>query len=214
MSEEGAGEHEQFVVRDETTLGGSDPPPAVRPDALLGCVQESHTNLVHLGNEWLVARQQQQQQQAPTVEPSKARSSSSNYSPAPFDVAALLDPACGTTLAAQRQAAAEPIKAALEAAGAHPGLVPLLSCYVGLCTQTGHPLLELRGARGIARMAFAAPLGTPSTPQLLKAAKSTATAVGAISALVELLRCVRACLRPDTHACMPSLMHAFAAHTN
>lgn len=78
--------------------------------------------------------------------------------------------------------------AALEgAAGAHPGLVPFMLAMVRLM-ETGHPLLELRGARGVARTCFSAARGAPSSVALLVQAKATAAAAGAVGALVELLR--------------------------
>lgn len=111
-------------------------------------------------------------------------------SPLPFDLAALLNPTAasakgGQGLKAQQQP--DPVQEALKAAGSHPGLVPLMSCYVGLM-RTGHQLLELRGASGIARMCFAAALGAPNASQLLMETKAAAAAVGAIGALIDLLR--------------------------
>lgn len=73
------------------------------------------------------------------------------------------------------------------AAGPHPGLVPFMLAMVRL-VETGHPLLELRGARGIARTCFAAARGAPNGVALLREAKTTAAEAGAVAALVELLR--------------------------
>jgi hypothetical protein len=111
-------------------------------------------------------------------------------SPLPFDLAALLNPTAasakgGQGLKAQQQP--DPVQEALKAAGSHPGLVPLMSCYVGLM-RTGHQLLELRGASGIARMCFAAALGVPNASQLLMETKAAAAAVGVIGTLIDLLR--------------------------
>jgi hypothetical protein len=169
-------------------------------------VQETHSNLVHLGQEW---QQQQQQQQAHDA---RAAGSSSSLAAAsfgtaaapapdavkassalPFDLAALLSPtaAAAAGKGVSRRApppAADPMQQALTAAGGHPGLVPALSCFVGMM-RTPHQLLALRGARGIARVCYAAGLGAPSAPRLLKETKATAAAVGGISSLVELLRC-------------------------
>ena len=72
------------------------------------------------------------------------------------------------------------------AAGEHPGLAPFMAAMVRLI-ETGHPLLELRGARGIARTCFSAPRGAPRRAALLRAAKATAAAAGAVGALVALL---------------------------
>jgi hypothetical protein len=121
---------------------------------------------------------------------SNASMAPKQLSPLPFDLAALLNPTAasakgGQGLKAQQQP--DPVQEALAAAGSHPGLVPLMSCYVGLM-RTGHQLLELRGASGIARMCFAAALGAPNASQLLMETKATAAAVGAIGALIDLLR--------------------------
>lgn len=125
-----------------------------------------------------------------------AAAAASTLNPLPFDLAALLNPTAAAAAAAagkghgqgakQQQ---DPTVEALKAAGGHPGLVPVLSCYVGLM-RTGHQLLELRGASGIARMCFAAALGAPCASKLLAETKATAAAVGAIGALVDVLRCV------------------------
>lgn len=122
--------------------------------------------------------------------------SSKQVNPLPFDLAALLNPTAAAAAAnkghgqgLKQQQQPNPMQEAMKAAGDHPGLVPVLSCYVGLM-KTGHPLLELRGASGIARMCFAAALGARSASQLLAETKATAAAVGAIGALVDLLRCV------------------------
>lgn len=119
-------------------------------------------------------------------------SSSKQLSPLPFDLAALLNPAAAAAAAKGGQGLKQPqhpdpIEEALKAAGSHPGLVPLMSCFVGLM-RTGHQMLELRGASGIARMCFAAAMGAPSASQLLAETKATAAAVGAVGALVDLLR--------------------------
>lgn len=117
-------------------------------------------------------------------------SSSKPLSPLPFDLAALLNPAAAAAKAGQglkQQQQPDPVQEALKAAGSHPGLVPVLSCYVGLM-RTGHQMLELRGASGIARMCFAAAMGAPSASQVLMETKATAAAVGAVGALVDLLR--------------------------
>jgi hypothetical protein len=76
---------------------------------------------------------------------------------------------------------------ATAAAGSHAGLVPVMSCLVNLM-HSSHPLLELRGARGIARICYAGSLGAPSTSHLLGEAKASAAASGAIAALIKLLR--------------------------
>jgi hypothetical protein len=73
------------------------------------------------------------------------------------------------------------------AAGSHPGLVPFMVAMVGL-VKTGQPLLELRGARGMARTCFAAARGAPTPVALLQQAKATAAEAGAVGALTELLR--------------------------
>lgn len=74
--------------------------------------------------------------------------------PLPFDLAALLNPtaaAAGSSKGQkQQQQPTDPLAEALAAAGSHAGLVPVLSSFVTLVT-TSHPLLELSGARGIAR---------------------------------------------------------------
>jgi hypothetical protein len=116
--------------------------------------------------------------------------SSKQLSPLPFNLAALLNPAAAAAKARQglkQQQQPDPVHEALKAAGGHPGLVAVLSCYIGLM-RTGHQMLELRGASGIARMCFAAAMGAPSPSQLLMETKATAAAVGAIGALVDLLR--------------------------
>lgn len=122
---------------------------------------------------------------------SGARGGSKPLSPMPFDLAALLNPAAAAALKGgqglKQQQQPDPMEEALKAAGSHPGLVPLLSCYVGLM-RTGHQMLELRGASGIVRMCFAAAMGSPSASQLLTETKATAAAVGAIVALIDLLR--------------------------
>jgi hypothetical protein len=114
-----------------------------------------------------------------------------SLSPMPFDLAALLNPTAAAALKGgqglKQQQQPDPVEEALKAAGSHPGLVPLLSCYVGLM-KTGHQMLELRGASGIARMCFAAAMGSPSASQLLAETKATAAAVGAVGALIDLLR--------------------------
>jgi hypothetical protein len=58
---------------------------------------------------------------------------------------------------------------------------------VGLI-QNRHPLLELRGARGIARTCFAAARGAAAPSALLRQAKAAAAEAGALGALAELLR--------------------------
>lgn len=122
---------------------------------------------------------------------SSALLASKPLSPMPFDLAALLNPTAAAALKAgqglKQQQQPDPVEEALKATGSHPGLVPLLSCYVGLM-RTGHQMLELRGASGIARMCFAAAMGSPSASQLLTQTKATAAAVGAIGALIDLLR--------------------------
>lgn len=186
-------------------------------------MQESYSNLVHLGEEWQrshAAEMAKQQREASAAAlavdcASGGRKAGSNslvslsgsssvaerpslvkqVNPLPFDLAALLNPTAAAATAAAASKAqgqgvkqqADPIQEALKAAGSHPGLVPILSCYVGLM-RTGHQLLELRGASGIARVCFAAALGAPSASQVLTESKATAAAVGAIGALVDLLR--------------------------
>jgi hypothetical protein len=97
----------------------------------------------------------------------------------------------GADAAGQDAAAPSPEEqqlAALEAAaGSHLGLVPFMLAMVRL-VETGHSLLELRGARGIARTCFAAARGAPAPVALLQQAKATAAEAGAVAALVELLR--------------------------
>lgn len=112
--------------------------------------------------------------------------------PLPFDLAAFLNPTAAAAankanMSLKQPPPVDPVQEALKPAGTHPGLVPLLFCYVGMM-RTGHQLLELRGASGIARMCFAAALGAPSAAQLLMETKATAAAAGAIGALVDLLR--------------------------
>jgi len=93
--------------------------------------------------------------------------------------------------AAEGPSAEEQQRAALEAAAdTHPGLVPFMLAMVRLI-ETQHPLLELRGARGIARACFAAAKGASAPVALLQQAKATAAEAGAVRALIELLRCVR-----------------------
>lgn len=117
------------------------------------------------------------------------------------DLAAILGPEYRTKYAtkppgcATLQPAAPPPKApstpdelALAAAGQHPGYVPFMRALVGLIT-TRQPLLEMRGALGIARACCAAPQGGPEG-LLLGEAKATAAAVGALEALVGMLRWV------------------------
>lgn len=113
--------------------------------------------------------------------------------PLPFDLAAFLNPTAAAAAAhkanmgLKQPPPVDPVQEALKPAGSHPGLVPLLLCYVGMM-RTGHQMLELRGASGIARMCFAAAMGAPSAAQLLMETKATAAAAGAVSALVDLLR--------------------------
>lgn len=181
-------------------------------------VQESHSNLVTLGDEWqreqalAEARQRRQAASAALAEAASASSSkkqsgtisiggtSSNsraapvkaINPLPFDLAAFLNPTAAAAankadMGLKQPPPVDPVQEALKPAGTHPGLVPLLFCYVGMM-KTGHQLLELRGASGIARMCFAAAMGAPSAAQLLMETKATAAAAGAIGALVDLLR--------------------------
>lgn len=202
-------------------------PPTLR-DMAAGHMQflmETHSNLVHLGEEWQRARAVEEAQQrraaaaAALAESAHAQQSASarqsgrismlslsgsssrnsnpnaalakQLSPLPFDLAALLNPTAAASAKGgqglRQQQQPDPIQEALKAAGSHPGLVPLMSCWVGLM-RTGHQLLELRGASGIARMCFAAALGAPNSSQLLMETKATAAAVGAIGALIDLLR--------------------------
>jgi hypothetical protein len=63
-----------------------------------------------------------------------------------------------------------------------------MRALVGLIT-TRQPLLEMRGALGIARACCTAPQGGPEGV-LLAEAKATAAAVGALEALVGMLRWV------------------------
>ncbi|WIA12059.1 hypothetical protein OEZ85_012136 [Tetradesmus obliquus] len=69
----------------------------------------------------------------------------------------------------------------------HSNLLQMGQDFVTL-VKTSHPLLELSGARGIARLCFAGSMGSPSTSQLLSEVKATAAAVGAIGVLIDLLR--------------------------
>lgn len=185
------------------------------PDALL---QETHVNLAQLGQQWQQTHALQQAQRHSSVAASGAAPSSPQHGHAasslgllslsggaavspkppaanqlPFDLAALLNPTAAAAAAKKGGASAhkpppvDPMQEALKAAGSHPGLVPVLLCYVDM-TRTGHQLLELRGARGIARMCFAAALGVSSVSQLLAETKATAAAVGGIGTLVDLLR--------------------------
>jgi hypothetical protein len=90
---------------------------------------------------------------APAADGVSAAQGTSN--PLPFNLAALLNP---TTAAAagspkgqkQPQQPPDPLAEAVAAAGSHVGLVPVISSFVTL-VRTSHPLLELSGARGIAR---------------------------------------------------------------
>jgi hypothetical protein len=185
-------------------------------------VQESHSNLVTLGEEWqreqalAEARQRRQaasealaaaafasssKKQSGTISMlslSGGASSNSRAAPMkainllPFDLAAFLNPTAAAAankanMGLKQPPPVDPVQEALKPAGSHPGLVPLLFCYVGMM-RTGHQLLELRGASGIARMCFAAAMGSPSAAQLLMETKATAAAAGAIGALVDLLR--------------------------
>jgi hypothetical protein len=74
--------------------------------------------------------------------------------PLPFNLAALLNPAAAAAGSPkgqkQPQLQPDPMAEALAAAGSHAGLVPVITSFVTL-VQTRHPLLELSGARGIAR---------------------------------------------------------------
>jgi hypothetical protein len=89
---------------------------------------------------------------ASTAEGVAAAPSGSN--PLPFNLAALLNPtaaAAGSPKGQkQQQQAPDPLAEAVAAAGSHVGLVPVVTSFVTL-VKTGHPLLELSGARGIAR---------------------------------------------------------------
>lgn len=132
------------------------------------------------------------------VQPGVTRASGASSSP-PLSLASLLRRGGGTQPGSSQQqqqlsqqgvaaaAAADPLESAVKAAGSHPGLVPVLSSFVALI-KTGHPLLELSGARGIARLCFAGSTGAPSAPALLAQVKAAAAAVGALGALVDLFR--------------------------
>lgn len=80
---------------------------------------------------------------------------------------------------------------AMGAAGAHGtkywGYIPFLGCMVSL-VQSGCPLLAIRGARGIARTCFQAPVGCSSERELLSEVKALVVRLGGIPALVDLLR--------------------------
>lgn len=77
-------------------------------------------------------------------------------------------------LSAAAAAAAEGTAAAIKAAGTHTGLVPFLAAMVHLI-DTRHPLLELRGARGIARACYSAAAGAVSSAILLQVFMEAAT---------------------------------------
>jgi hypothetical protein len=74
--------------------------------------------------------------------------------PLPFNLAALLNPTAAAAGSPkghkQPQQQPDPMAEALAAAGSHTGLVPVITSFVTL-VQTRHQLLELSGARGIAR---------------------------------------------------------------
>jgi len=193
-------------------------------DAAAGHLQflmETHDNLVQMGNEW----QQQQQQalsQQPGNNPSSANhditlvktmqkgsqnvtASTTHSNQLPFDLAAILNPRAAPAANKlqfhkhQQQHPADPLVEVSKAAGNHAGLVPVMCCFVSLI-KTGHPLLELCGARGIARLCFAGSMGAPSASQLLMEAKATAAAAGAIGVLIDLLRYEQ---HPATGAAVP-----------
>jgi hypothetical protein len=117
-------------------------------------------------------------------------------------VAAGLAGSGGAPAAAAAAAAAAPPEAAEpsdeerraaaldEAAGSHPGLAPFMETMTCL-VETGHELLELRGARGVARTCFVAARGAAAPMALLHEAKAAAAAAGAVGALLEMLRCAQ-----------------------
>jgi hypothetical protein len=67
------------------------------------------------------------------------------------------------------------------------GYIPFLGCMVSL-VQSGCPLLAIRGARGIARTCFKAPVGCSSEREVLSEVKALVVRLGGIPALVDLLR--------------------------
>ncbi|KAF8071180.1 hypothetical protein HT031_001262 [Scenedesmus sp. PABB004] len=187
-------------------------PPTLR-DMAAGQLQfliETHASLLALGADWAAQRAAAAAAAAATTQPrggsdggGKAGggggapprgADGGRCSPLPFDLAALLNPVRGGGGGggggrASHSAAPppDPLAEAVAAAGAHPGLVPVLSSLVGLA-RTGHPLLQLSAARGVARLCFAGSLGAPSASALLGEVKATAAAVGALGAMVDLLR--------------------------
>lgn len=93
-------------------------------------------------------------------------------------------PSLGTVRLAGATAAATP---AAEASLRYPGLQPVMATLVALM-NTGHALLELRGACGLARLCLHEPSGTQPPVGLLAEVKASAPELGAISALIELLK--------------------------
>ncbi len=73
--------------------------------------------------------------------------------------------------------------------GAPPtdGIVPYMGVMVGL-VNTCNPLMEYRGCHGLARMTYTAPYGCPDPKGFLKEAKAVASALGAVEALIALLK--------------------------
>ncbi|GIL66635.1 hypothetical protein Vafri_20126 [Volvox africanus] len=73
--------------------------------------------------------------------------------------------------------------------GARPtdGVVPYTAAMVGLI-NTQVPLMEYRGCHGLARMTYTAPYGCPESKAFLREAKAVATGLGAVEALVALMK--------------------------
>lgn len=67
------------------------------------------------------------------------------------------------------------------------GIAPFVKAMV-LLINTAVPLLELRGSRALARLSFKAPAGAPNPSALLAEIAATAAHLGAINALIELLK--------------------------
>jgi len=192
-------------------------------------LMETHENLLQMGNEWQQQQQVQPARQSLSQQSGKHTPSStkhdgtlgktlqkgSEHAPnatattfsnqLPFDLAAILNPRAAPAASKvqpqkeQQQHPADPLMEVSQAAGAHAGLVPVMCCFVSLI-KTGHPLLELCGARGIARLCFAGSMGAPSASQFLMEAKATAAAAGAIGVLIDLLRYEQ---HPATGAAVP-----------